>query len=299
VILKIDFEKAYDKVNWDFLLNCCKQKGFSKTWLTWINKAVSGGTLSVKINDSVGPYFCSYKGVRQGDPFAPSLFNIAVNCLSKMIQNAQQSGLISGLADQILDGGCAILQYVDDTILFIKDDLEGARNLKLLLYIFESMSGLKINFEKSEVLMVLSDDEKLQSYAELFNCQTGSWPIKYLGTPVCARRTTVAEMNFVESKLRKGMEGWMSGSMSIGGRVTKIDACLSNSAVYQMSLRLLHKTNIENMEKPIRAFLWASTRGRRKYHLVPWRIVCIPKSKGGLGLKNLRRFNISLMCKWW
>jgi hypothetical protein len=79
------------------------------------------------------------------------------------------------------------------------------------------MSGLKINFEKSEVPMVLPDDEKLQSYADLLNCQTGSWPIKYLGTPICARRTTVAEMNFVENKLRKGMEGWMSGSMSIGG----------------------------------------------------------------------------------
>jgi hypothetical protein len=203
-----------------------------------------------------------------------------------MIQNAQQNGLISGLADQILDRGCAILQYADDTILFIKDDLESARNLKLLLYIFDSMSGLKINFEKSEVLMVLPDDEKLQIYADLFNCQTGSWPIKYLGTPVCARRTTVAEMNFFENKLRKGMEGWMSGFMSIGGRVTKIDACLSNSAVYQMSLRLLHKTNIENMEKPIRAFLWASTRGKKKYHLVPWRLVCTPKTKGGFRIKK-------------
>jgi hypothetical protein len=142
------------------------------------------------------------------------------------------------------------------------------------------MSGLKINFEKSEVPMVLPDDEKLQSYADLLNCQTGSWPIKYLGTPICARRTTVAEMNFVENKLRKGMEGWMSGSMSIGGRVTKMDAYLSNSVVYQMSLRLLHKTNIENMEKPIGAFLWASTRGKKKYHLVPWRIVYIPKTKG-------------------
>jgi hypothetical protein len=66
-----------------------------------------------------------------------------------------------------------------------------------------------------------------------------------------------------------------------------------------MSLRLLHKTNIENMEKPIRAFLWASTRGKKKYHLVPWRLVYTPKTKGGLGIKNLRRFNISLMCKWW
>jgi hypothetical protein len=177
--------------------------------------------------------------------------------------------------------------------------MESAKNLKLLLYIFESMSGLKINFEKSEVLLIQSDDAKLQSYTELFNCQPGSWPIKYLGTPVCARRTTVAEMNFVEEKIKQGMEGWMSGSMSIGGRVTKIDACLSNSAVYQMSLRLLHKTNIDGMEKPIRAFLWASTQRKRRYHLVRWKVICSPRSKGGLGIKNLHKFNVSLMCKWW
>jgi hypothetical protein len=91
-----------------------------------------------------------------------------------MIQIAQQKGLISRLADQIIDGGCAILQYAYDTIFFIKDDLESARNLKLLLYIFESMSSLKINFEKSEALLVQPDDEKLQMYADLFNCQIGS-----------------------------------------------------------------------------------------------------------------------------
>jgi hypothetical protein len=248
-ILKIDFEKAYDKVNWNFLLDCYRQKGFSEKWLTWISNAVTGGTLSVKVNDCVGPYFASYKGVRQGDPFAPSLFNVAVNCLAKMISIAQQNGLILGLADHVIDGGCAILQYADDTILLIKDDIECAKNLKLLLYTFESMSGLKINFEKSEVLLIQDDEEKLLFFADLFNCQIGSWPIKYLGTPVCARRTTVAEMKFVEERVQQGMEGWMGGAMSIGGRVTKIEACLSTSAVYQMSMHLLHKSNIEGMEK--------------------------------------------------
>jgi hypothetical protein len=171
----------------------CLFRFSSENWLTWISKALIGGTLSVKINDSVGPYFCSHKGVRQGDPFAPSLFNVVVNCLSKMIQIATQNDLIAGLADHVIEGGCAILQYADDTILFIQDDMESARNLKLLIYIFESMSGLKINFEKSEVLIIESDDAKLQTYTELFNCQAGSWPIKYLGTLVCARRT-IAEM---------------------------------------------------------------------------------------------------------
>jgi hypothetical protein len=93
-----------------------------------------------------------------------------------MIHIAQQNGLISGLADHVIEGGCAILQYADDTILFIKDDIECARNLKLLLYTFESMSGLKINFEKSEVLLVQDDEEELLFYANLFNCQIDLGP---------------------------------------------------------------------------------------------------------------------------
>jgi hypothetical protein len=78
-----------------------------------------------------------------------------------MIENAQTNGLLKGLADNLVENGVAILQYADDTILLIQDDFEGARNLKLLLYIFEVMSGLKINFEKSEIMLVLDEPNKL------------------------------------------------------------------------------------------------------------------------------------------
>jgi hypothetical protein len=217
VVLKIDFEKAYDKVNWNFLFDCCSQKGFSDSWLVWIKNVVTNGTLSVKVNDNVGPYFASCKGVRQGDPFAPFLFNMAANSLSKMVSLAQQNGLITGLANNLVENGIALLQYADDTILLIQDNADQAVNLKLILYIFETMFGLKINFEKSEVMMVLDDEEKAQFFASLFNCQQGSWPIKYLGTPVCARRPTVAEMKFLGEKTKKKMSGWVGNAMSIGG----------------------------------------------------------------------------------
>jgi hypothetical protein len=178
---------------------------------------VTNGTLSVKVNDNVGPYFASCKGVRQGDPFAPFLFNMAANSLSKMVSLAQQNGLITGLANNLVENGIALLQYADDTILLIQDNADQAVNLKLILYIFETMFGLKINFEKSEVMMVLDDEEKAQFFASLFNCQQGSWPIKYLGTPVCARRPTVAEMKFLGEKTKKKMSGWVGNAMSIGG----------------------------------------------------------------------------------
>ena len=62
IVLKLDFEKAYDKVNWDFLLECHKMRGFDKTWCGCIEQILHNGTVSIKLNGSVGPYFQSKKG---------------------------------------------------------------------------------------------------------------------------------------------------------------------------------------------------------------------------------------------
>jgi hypothetical protein len=225
IVLKIGSEKAYDNVNWGFLFDCCRQKGFSDNWMQWIKKSVAGGTLSVKVNDKVGPYFTSHKGVRQGDPFAPFLFNMAANSLAKMIHLAQDNGLITGLADNMVQNGVAILQYADDTILLLQDDIQQAINLKLLLYIFESMSGLKINFDKSEAMMILDDSIKQNFFAELFKCQMGSWPIKYLGIPVCARRASVFDMRFLEEKTKK-KNVWMDWQLYVHWRKIGQNRCL-------------------------------------------------------------------------
>jgi len=119
---------------------------------------VSGGTISVKLNDKVGSYIKSHKGVRQGDPLSPIFFNFAADCLTKMVENAQRNGLFIGLIDHIVSNGVAILQSADDIIIFLKHDIEGARNMKMLLYMYELMAGLKINFNKSEVVIINDDD---------------------------------------------------------------------------------------------------------------------------------------------
>ena len=64
VVLKLDFEKAYDKVNWNFLFDCLHLWGFCDTWVNWIKAVVTGGIVCVKLNNVEGPYFISHKGVR-------------------------------------------------------------------------------------------------------------------------------------------------------------------------------------------------------------------------------------------
>jgi hypothetical protein len=170
VVLKLDFEKAYDKVNWKLLLACFEKRGLDKKRCSWISQVVTGGTVSVKVNNRISSYIKSFKEVRQGDPLSPILFNFVADCLTRMVHKAQENGLVTGLINHIVPNGVAILQYADDTIIFLKHDLNGAMHMKLLLYLFEMLAGLKINFNKSEIFMVNDEANLGLQYAEIFNC---------------------------------------------------------------------------------------------------------------------------------
>jgi hypothetical protein len=193
VILKLDFEKKYDKVNWEFLQQTLRIKGFSQKWCHWINQFISKGSVGVKVNDDVGRYFQTKKGLRQGDPLSPLLFNLVADMLAILISRAKENGQINGLVPHLIEGGISILQYADDTILFMEHNLEQAANMKLLLCAFEKLSGLKINFHKSELFCYGEAKEMEGQYTELFGCGQGQYPFKYLGIPMHHKRISNAD----------------------------------------------------------------------------------------------------------
>jgi hypothetical protein len=79
----------------------------------------------------------------------------------------------------LVDNGLSILQYADDTLIFMDDNLEKAKNIKLLLCAFEQLSGLKINFHKSEIFCFGNAKNSEKKYSQLFGCQIGAYPFKY------------------------------------------------------------------------------------------------------------------------
>jgi hypothetical protein len=89
IILKLDFEKAYDKVNWVFLQQVLRMKGFFSKWCQWIEKIVSGGSVSVKVNEEFGNFSQTKKGLRQGDPLSPVLFNVVADMLAVLIERSK------------------------------------------------------------------------------------------------------------------------------------------------------------------------------------------------------------------
>jgi hypothetical protein len=91
------------------------------------------------------------KGLQQGDSLSPLLFNIMADMLAIIIKRAKLEGQIDRVVPHLVDEGLSILQYANDTIIFLDHDLEKAKKLKVLLCAFEKLSGLKINFHKREM----------------------------------------------------------------------------------------------------------------------------------------------------
>lgn len=148
VIVKIDYEKAYDRVSWAFLFHMLESRSFSPTWINWVKQLLVGGSLSVMVNGEDSPYFKTGKGLRQGDPLSPLLFNLVGDGLSRMLAKATENGLIRGLLGDFRPGGVVSLQYADDTIIFSKAEESDLRNLKFILMWYEQISGMRLTFVK-------------------------------------------------------------------------------------------------------------------------------------------------------
>jgi hypothetical protein len=138
--------------------------------------------------------------LRQGDPLSPILFNIVADMLAIFIACAKEDGKIRGLIPHLIDGGISILQYTDDTILFMEHDTAKAINMKLILCIFEQLSGLKINFHKSEIFCFGKAKDMEHQYRNIFWCESGFLPFIYLGIPIHYRTLQNAEWNPIECR---------------------------------------------------------------------------------------------------
>jgi hypothetical protein len=159
------------------------------------------------------------------------------------------------------------------------DDLTVA-NLKDILLCFESMSGLRINFHKSEVMVLGMDQEDGPRIARMLNFKLGSFPFSYLGLPISDRTLTATDWGPLAAKVGKRAEPWMGKLMSSAARLTLINACLSSLPLHAMAVCLLGEGPHNIMDRHRSRFYWEANSTKRKYHWVRWSAICRPKSLG-------------------
>jgi len=141
VIFKVDYEKAYDLVSWEFIYYMLRRLGFCDLWIRWIKGCLELASVSVLVNGNPTREFFPRKGLRQGDPLAPFLFLIV----------AEEKNLIDSLEVGKDKMKVNMLQYAYDTLFFCEANTKSVFNIKAILQCFEFSSGLRVNFLKSRI----------------------------------------------------------------------------------------------------------------------------------------------------
>jgi hypothetical protein len=143
-VLKLDFAKAFDTVNWEGLFKILHARSFEDVWINWVQTILSSSKSVVLVNGCPGPWITCKRGLRQGDPLSPYLFLLVAETLQKMIQAK------AAVITHPLDSGapCVVLQYANDTLLVLRGDPQGVSRLKSVLDQFAAATGLSINYTK-------------------------------------------------------------------------------------------------------------------------------------------------------
>ncbi|GJW04347.1 RNA-directed DNA polymerase, eukaryota, reverse transcriptase zinc-binding domain protein [Tanacetum coccineum] len=186
-LFKIDFEKAFDTISWDYIFSMLYYLGFGSKWIQWIKACLSSSFASVLINGSPTTKFKIGHGLRQGDPLSPFLFIIGMEGLHVAIQDAIDSNLFTGL-------------YVGNNNCF----------------------GIANKHSKIKLYRIGIHPDELTRMARITGCNSSTLPFTYLGLPVGLNMHHSANWSPIIGKVQKHLSTWKANLLSIGGRLTLI-----------------------------------------------------------------------------
>jgi hypothetical protein len=214
----LDFEKAFDLVEHELVLEMLKAKGFPDKWLAWVAELFNTATSSVLLNGTAGKEFKCKRGVRQGDPLSPLLFAIVTDLLQSVINHEYYLVNLIPSFPQNRDIFFLIVQYADDTILVMQAEAGQLLFLKELLQKITLSSGLRVNFHKSCLVPVNISQEHATTPANAFGCTVGSFPFTYLGLPLGLTKPLVKDYAPLIYRVEKRLSA-SSQFLSYAGRL--------------------------------------------------------------------------------
>jgi len=236
LLFKVDFEKAYDTVDWGYLDEVMNKMGFPSLWRKWIKECVGTAKASVLVNGSPTDEFPLARGLRQGDPLSPFLFLLAAEGFNVLMECLSQNNLFSGYqVGSNAETTVSHLQFADDTLILGDKSWVNVRAMRATLLLFQSLSGLKVNFSKSYLVGVNVASSWLAEAAMVLSCKVGSIPFVYLGMPIGGTTRRLSFWEPLLNRIKAKLSGWSSNHLCFGSRLILLKFVLSSLPVYALS----------------------------------------------------------------
>ncbi|KAL0293553.1 UNVERIFIED_CONTAM: hypothetical protein Sradi_6930300 [Sesamum radiatum] len=294
--VKVDLQKAYDMVDWDYLLAVLRLFKFPNRFIMWIEQCITTASFSISLNGSIHGFFSSSRGLRQGDPISPYLFVLVIESLHLIIKSKVTTDTTFQYRWRCKELGIVNLCFADDLLLFCKADPQSVTVLHRILQEFKDLAGLQANAQKSQVLLSKTTDPMKQQILNILGFPQGTFPVRYLGVPLITSKLSLEDCTPLLLKIDARISGWNQLQLTYAGRTQLIKSILSSIHQHWCSVFILPKGVLKAIEAKLRNFLWRGGTATGGYK-VAWEQVCEPISHGGLGIRNIQTMNNALMSK--
>ncbi|XP_059306149.1 uncharacterized protein LOC132057525 [Lycium ferocissimum] len=301
VSLKLDMDKAYDRVSWPYLCILMRKMGFCELWIDLIYKHISSNWYSLIINGTRQGFFKSERGLRQGDPISPSLFVICAEFLSKKLNKLNGNADFKGFYMNKKGPKINHLAFADDIILFSSGCRKSLMLLMETLQTYEEVSGQLINRHKSSVSLASNVEQGAINRVELITGMVHkNFPIKYLGCPLFNGRKNAAVFSEMMNRVLSKINGWHTRFLSSGGKAVLIRHVLLALPIHMLAAVHPPKSVMNQMEKMLNKFFWGGSEEKNNYHWSSWDNMCYPYEEGGAKFRKIQdTCNAFTTKQWW
>ncbi|OMO55184.1 reverse transcriptase [Corchorus capsularis] len=265
--LKLDLNKAYNRVEWGFLEAVLLKLGFCRKWVSWIMQCISTVSYTLVMNGRPAGEIVPSRGLRQGDPLSPYLFLVVVDVLSRMIQDAIDDGSVKGIK---LSKHCPVLSHLffaDDALLFMEARVQNCQKVAEIIEKFCKASGQRVNLLKSSAIFSLNTSDQLRNdIAGSLGITVAQNPGTYLGIPGLWGKTRKEVLSVLKSRILSRIQGWKQKLLSQGGREVLIKVVVSAIPTYLMACFKCPKTFCQEINSAVAKFWWGQLKEESKIH---------------------------------
>ena len=254
LLLKLDIHKAFDTINWSYLLEYLQARGFGHRWREWITILFSTASSRALINGVQGESFDHRRGVRQGDPLSPMLFILAFDPLQRILDLASEHGVLTPLP--LAAAKLRTSLYADDAAIFINPTRNDLQAVKQILNAFGAATGLTTNFEKSSIHPIRCENVDLSNILQPFPGCCKTFPCQYLGLQLHTRPLQKIHVQPLVEKIGQRLAGWKGPLLNRAGRLTLVSSVLSSMPIYHLTIFPLVKWTKKQIDKIRHSFLW-------------------------------------------